>query len=259
MLSAKLCSKISVVASFTLISFCSNAGGGGGLSGGATEFTQMMNNGELITVASSSTQQAITQANQYVKQIEQWQMQVRNLATLKDLPQGITQAVKSYNDYVKLRNSLTNLYGSLNQEKAALENRFTEANLLHMGWSEYQAAVAKDVAAKKQKAVTRMEQEQAILDQVQEDYTHAREMQDKVATTDGMHGALQLMNEQMNKLIVQNARLMQVITTTQMADSKTKIAEEAESAEKRRLIQDYLIKQEDAIRQRQSNFGAKTN
>ncbi|WP_204271784.1 hypothetical protein, partial [Escherichia coli] len=66
----------------------SNALAGGGLTGGATEWTQMLNNGELISLVGKSAEQV----NNQIKQITQLAEQIQNqLNIYKNLLQNTAQ------------------------------------------------------------------------------------------------------------------------------------------------------------------------
>ena len=62
-----------VAAALTLSLSCTEGHAGGGLTGGATEWTQILNNGELVHLVGQSSQQInnqITQISQLAEQIQ---------------------------------------------------------------------------------------------------------------------------------------------------------------------------------------------
>lgn len=67
----------SVVGAFFLMATAAPATAGGALSGGATEFTQVLNNSELVTLAGQGSEQIANQVKQISNQVEQIQNQIR--------------------------------------------------------------------------------------------------------------------------------------------------------------------------------------
>ncbi|MEJ8838103.1 hypothetical protein [Ramlibacter sp. AN1133] len=227
----------------------------GGAIVGATEPTQIMNNLQLVKVALDGATTASTAVNQYTTQIQQFQTQLANLQRLPQLPEGMgTDSLRALNDLMRYRGALQQLTGSLGQQQSIMDHRIAEARLSGKGWGSYVASVAADAANKNQRAVERLRYEESVLQQVQSDYSFARDLQGQIPATVGQHQALQLMNAQMNRLITQNAKLLEVLSAT-LAQRSEADAGEAESMTRSLTQQDLLRQRQEAIERRQRSFG----
>lgn len=227
----------------------------GGVIAGATEPTQIMNNLQLIKVALDGAQTASTVVNQYSTQLQQYQAQLTNLLKLPQLPEGLaTDAVRAVNDLLRYKGALQALTGSLEEQRTLIERRLAEARLGGMDWKSYVESVATDAANKGQRAVERLKYEESVLQQVQSDYSFARDVQSQIPATVGQHQALQLMNAQMNRVVTQNAKLLEVISAT-VHDRAEKEASEAEAALRSTRERDLVRQRQEEIQQRLRAFG----
>ncbi len=105
------------------------AGGGGALTGGATEWTQLLNNTELVSLVGQSTQQINNQITQITQLAQQIQNQLRiyenMLQNTAQLPQHIWGQVE--NDLNQLRNIIGQSQGiafSMGNADDVLKQRF---------------------------------------------------------------------------------------------------------------------------------------
>lgn len=226
-----------------------------GAIAGATEPTQILNNLELVASGMEQAKTAATVVSQYQTQLQQYQTQLANLKALSQLPEGLAgdslNAIANLNRY---RAALQHLTGSLGQQKALMDKRLTEARLSGGDWNSYVNSVATDAAQKNQRAVNRLQYEESVLQQVQLDYSFARNLQSQIPATVGQHQALQLMNTQMNRVVTQNAKLLEVLSST-LAQQSEKDAKEAESMTRALAQQELLRQRQEAIDKRRRSFG----
>lgn len=99
----------------------SSAHAGGGMTGGATEFTQIMNNAELVSIYSSEIQQV-------AQQLQMIQNLVQNT---KQLPIQMWSSVES--NLVSLVNAITSVSGVVNASEDALamtQQQFGDGGIL---------------------------------------------------------------------------------------------------------------------------------
>lgn len=247
-------SKLKLLAAGLVLSASSAAFAGGSFAG-ATEPTQLMNNMELIKVALDGATTAKKTVEQYVLQIQQYQNMLTNTLSLGSLPAGLApDALKAYNDLMAFKQALTQLQGSLSQQQTAIEKRVTEAKLSGKSWQGYLAEVAADVAKNQKRAVERLKYEEQVLQQVQSDYSFARNLQSQIPATVGQHQSLQMLNTQMNRVITQNAKMLEVVSASigrQAEEDALKAEGLARSAQDR----DMLIQRQKAMDARQRAFG----
>lgn len=232
----------------------------GAIAGGASEWTQILNNFQLIMVALDSAESAATEASQYLLQMKQYENELRNLAKFSGLPPNLQKAIKAYEDMAAYKARVEKLYGSLSEQKNMFEKRFTESKLRGGNWEDYVRAVRRDASNMNQRAISRLEYEASVLDQVQTDYAAARELEPKIHEAVGAQQSLQVMNTQMNRLLIQNAKLTEVMVAS-MQDQTTKQHEEASHRDEDAVSRDQLNSQQSAIRARQraaaDAFGSK--
>lgn len=226
-----------------------------GAIAGATEPTQIMNNLQLVMSGLDEAKTASTVVSQYQTQIQQYQTQLANLQRLAQLPDGLAgDSAKAFSDLANYRSALHRLTGSLGQQKSVIDQRLAEARLSGKDWSSYVNSVAANAISKNQRSIERLQYEESVLQQVQSDYSFARSLQSQIPATVGQHQALQLMNSQMNRLITQNAKLLEVMSAT-ISQQSEKDARDAESMTRSLSQQDLLRQRQEAIERRQRSFG----
>ncbi|MCV0439004.1 MAG: hypothetical protein K5880_10250 [Hydrogenophaga sp.] len=234
---------------FVATSFCAANAMAGAVAGGASEWTQIANNFQLIQVAMDSAASASAEASQYALQIQQFRTQINNLEKLGQLPSNIVANQSALEGLRAYTSALGQLQGSLGEQKSLMEKRFTEAKLTGASWDEYMAAVRKDASNKNKRAINRLEYEASVLDQVQKDYAEVRQYEPLVKESIGAQQSMQLMNQQMNRLLVQNARLTEVMVATMQEQTRSQ-TEKAVSAERSAIESQERFNQERAIEAR---------
>lgn len=226
-----------------------------GAIAGATEPTQIMNNLQLVMIALDEAKTASTVVSQYSTQLQQYQTQLANLQKLPQLPEGLgMDALKALSDLNRYKGALQRLTGSLGQQQSIIEHRLAEARLSGKDWNSYVGSIAADAANKNQRAVERLKYEESVLEQVQSDYSFARNLQSQIPATVGQHQALQLMNAQMNRVVTQNAKLLEVMSST-IHQQAEKDARDAEAAIRNSTDRDLMRQRQQAIERRQREFG----
>lgn len=226
-----------------------------GVIAGATEPTQILNNIQLLSNGMEEARTAATVISQYETQLQQYQTQLANLKSLGQLPAGLdgdnTSALTNLANY---RAAIQQLTGDLGTQQSLMNQRLAEARLSGGDWNSYVNSVAADAANKNERATARLQYEQSVLQQVQSDYAFARNLQNQIPATVGQHQALQLMNSQMNRVVTQNAKLLEVVSST-LSQQSDKDARDAQSMTKSLSQQDLLRQRQEAIERRQRSFG----
>lgn len=228
---------------------------GGSMPAVATEPTQIMNNLELLKI---SLDQAITAkklVEKYALQLQQFNLQQLNIQGLAGMPAGLApDALKAINDALQYKQALESLQGSLTVQSRAIEQRMTEARLLGKGWKGYLVDVAADAARREKRAVERLRYEETVIRQVQSDYAFARNLQNQIPATVGQHQSIQMLNAQMNRVITQNGKLLEVVSASigRQADED---ADKAESITRAAAEREQMRQRQEAIETRQRAFG----
>lgn len=237
----------------SLFSPHSYAGGGGAMTGGATEWTQVANNAELVKVSLDSAQTAATTVQKYMLQLQQYKTQLINTVGVDPgvLAANIRDVQNSYNNLTRYNTALSQLNGSLTTQSNMYDQRFTEAKLLNLSWKDYVQRVGADAQNGNERAKQRLLNEQAAMEQVNRDYEFVREQQSQIAGAEGQHQSIKILNNQMNRLVEQNARIISLLAQSQGSD---KARAEAEEVNRRQLSANEMEqyrKRMDAIRERQ--------
>lgn len=230
-----------------------SAGGAGG--GGATEATQILNNVQLLKIALDGAVTAKKTVDQYSTQLQQFNLEKLNIRSLDGLPAGLgADTLKAVNDLARYQQALSALQGSLSRQTSAIEQRVAEARLSGKDWNAYVQSVAADAATNQKRAVERLRYEESLIQQVQSDYEFARNLQSKIPATVGQHQSIQMLNSQMNRVITQNGKLLEVVSASvrKQADED---ATKAESATKALADRELLRQRQEAIERRQRSFG----
>lgn len=186
----------------------------GAVAGGASEWTQILNNVQLVSSGMDTAATAKTTIDKYILQYKQYENELSNLQKFSQLPQNIQHGVRSLEDLRAYKSRLDRLHGSLAEQQRVFEKRFTEARLNGGTWEDYVEMVNKDASNKNQRAISRLEYEQSVMNQVESDYAAARALEPKIQESVGAQQSLQLMNTQMNRLVLQNAKLTEVMVAS---------------------------------------------
>lgn len=185
------------------------------------------------TSAAQQVMAVIRQYQQYQTQIEQYyneakQLQSMNPSSLSSLTSGTGQNLANVNGYI---NALKTVYGDLNSAQTRISTDFSAAQLQNMTWAQYQQKQQQDIQKGVQAAQLRAQSEAATLQSVQNDYAVAQQWQSQIPSTAGTHEAVQLMNAQMNRVVMQNAEIIKQLQamngSAQAADANNKLIDQA--------------------------------
>lgn len=170
----------------------------------------------------------------YQNQIMQYQVAYQQLKAMD--PNAIARLVgMSQQEIYNLRsavNSVNSLYGSVGEVKEMFEGKFNAARLAHLDFDSYLKWEKEAVANGVDSVVKRAEVERNLLKRVENDYELVQEWQAKIPHTEGTHQAMQMMNQQMNRMVAQNADLLRSMAQTTLEQQNEKM--EKLAAEKAR-------------------------
>lgn len=190
--------------------FMSNGHAGGDVPGGqATEFTQALNNVELVAQVKQSVLTVKQLVASYLVQYKHLQE-----AILAGIPipagevirtvQGVRNEINAAQRYM---DDLKRVGSSVDQIKSKMDQRAVEAQLSNLTFEQYVAREKAKIADGDARARQRLDAEQMALDQANEDMALAQEHSAAIAGTVGIHESMGLLNTQINRLITQNARM----------------------------------------------------
>jgi hypothetical protein len=180
---------------------------------GATEVTQWLNNGELVTGVAKQAQTVTQLAQTHIQVLEQVRQQV--LAGKQLVGGDLLKSLGSINAEIsavtKYKAQLQNAGASVQQLASAMDARRVEANVKNLPLSDYLKQEAAKIADGDKRAKQRLEAEKHYAQLADDDLIAAKEMSEKITGTEGMHQAISLLNTSVNKMIQQNARMLQIM------------------------------------------------
>ncbi len=131
--------KIKLISVAVLISISSVVYAGGAASGGASEVTQVMNNGELVASVSKQSAMVAGQIRDYTVQLNHYAVAIQNL---KNLPAAaVAKLLKPYKaqlqDLDQLYEATTDVYTSSSDAFNVLQRRRAEMQALNLSPNDY--------------------------------------------------------------------------------------------------------------------------
>lgn len=174
------------------------------------------NYAQNLTTAAQAVQSVLKEAQQYSTQLLQYENEAKQLASigpeaLNTLKNVSNVNLNNVNGYIY---SLNSLYGNLSGMSNQISTQFSAAQLSNMTWDQYMSKQKQDIQNGIGAAQIRAQNEANTLNSIQQDYAMAQQWQSQIPTTSGIHESMQLMNQQMNRVVMQNAQLMQQLQAT---------------------------------------------
>lgn len=115
---------------------------------------------------------------------------------------------------LQLYQSLQSLQGSLQQARNAVDFRVNEARTSGMSFANYAQYLQRQVGNGNTYLKTRLDNERRILQRVQTDYESAQQFAASVPGTVGIHQGMGVLNGQMNRMLAQNAQVIEILGVT---------------------------------------------
>lgn len=198
--------KLILIALLTV--FNAHAGGGGG--GGGSIVFDPTNFGKNTITAAESIKSSAQQAAAYSMQLQQYQTQLMQLKSINpgatgSLMQQTIQDIRTANQY---RGALENLYGSVNNVNGMYESRVRDMSSTGLSWDQYmnrEKMISQRTGAGQSALLSK---EVGAMQKASTDYAYAQSLQSQIPQSAGMHESMQMLNMQMNKMLMQQASLL---------------------------------------------------
>jgi P-type conjugative transfer protein TrbJ len=226
---------VKVIAAVCMLSVSSAANaGGGGLTGGATEWTQMANNAELIKQVEESVKQVTNQITQITNQVTQITNQITMIQDMVlntlALPNQIFKDVKGV--YSKVQDVIGKSRGlayNMSNFGSELERRFQSyADMGNLSGGDAYASAARSVINTQMETVhTTMEAVSEVFNELGDDASALEELQQSASSAQGRNQIMQATNELLAFLGQDAMKLRQL---QMMATQMTGAVYEAERA-----------------------------
>jgi hypothetical protein len=220
----------------------------GGLTGGATELTQLMNNGELVTQVAQQAKTVKQLADTHIVSYNQLLELIRSGERITGLPR--TDVAKLATDMEAYQGALKVLGLDLKGYSTLLDARITEARLQNLSLQDYVERERLRVQGGNDLAKARLAREVAQAAQIRQDIVTVRDLGAAVGSTPGMHAATQLLNAQMNQMLQQKTRMVALTSEAQGSDKAAAMAAEAANRAAARSLAEQIISNETAMKQR---------
>lgn len=220
----------------------------GALTGGATEWTQIANNFELMG-------QLFQQVKMVKQMIDDYYLQYAQLEQL--ILSGMQIDGISLADVLRLKDQFEGYQSALKELGSDIEGlgdhfkrRLAEAKLLKLPMEEYMKREAQKIESGNKTAKARLARERDMMEQVKADIEKADEFRLRIPTTVGEHQAVQLLNSQTNLLLQQMTRMVELTAEHQGSDQARVLNDEAEARERLKSQNQALIEGDTQIRER---------
>ena len=227
--------KVLMIIVFTISSYSSAAiAGGGGLTGGATEFTQILNNSELLKQVDQLTRQINNQIDQIFNQITQITNQITMIQDMilntMSLPQQLFGNVTQIYSRIKGVMDKTKgiAYTMMNFDEEMKKRFPSYSELSNMQTTNYQKEYRQIVDTQMETTRTTLEAIGVAWDQLEKDDTKALEQLQNIAkSASGRNQIMQSTNQLLGFLSEESLKLRQIVM---LQAQMTGVALEAERA-----------------------------
>ncbi len=190
------------------------------MTGGSTEITQLLNNGQLMKQVIESvktTYQLEIQTAMQIKQLwneaQQLWHDVQNLKNLgKDFVDGNMRVLQAELNALQNINTYSNrLYGNLSAFEKELKARQVEALNGGLSMSEYVKEQGRLIDNRNGKAQIRLENEKRLMKSIEEDYKMINKWAQQIPQNEGVQQSMGLLNTQMNYAVQQLSRVSELL------------------------------------------------
>jgi type IV secretion system protein TrbJ len=205
--------KLLVVGLFVMNIASSALAGGGGVTGGSTEITQLLNNGQLMKQVIESVKTTYQLEIQTAMQIKQLWYDAQNLKNLgKDFVDGNMRVLQAEMNALQNINTYSNqLYGNLSAFEKELKARQVEALNGGLSMSEYVKEQGRLIDNRNGKAQIRFENEKRLMKSIEEDYKMINKWGQQIPQNEGVQQSMGLLNTQMNYAVQQLSRVSELL------------------------------------------------
>lgn len=189
------------------------ANAGGAATGGATEWTQVLNYSELTKVSADSAMSSVAAVQSHITQLEQFRVQLKNAVGIDPsvINAQINQVNAELNTWRYYQSKIQGLQGSLGQQQAAIDQRVTEARLTGGDFNSYVANRRSLVGKEAELEKARLEREQQILERTNDDARFVQDIGAQIKASESERRDFAIMNQQLSRLITQNSNIIEVL------------------------------------------------
>lgn len=186
---------------------------GGGATGGSTEITQLLNNGQLMKQVIESVKTTYELEIQTAMQIKQLWHDVQNLKNLGDnfTDDNMRVLQNEINALKNVKTHSSKLYGNLSDFAKELKARQVEAVKGGLSIFEYVKEQGRLIDNRNGKAQMRIENEKRLIKSIEEDFAMINKWAQQIPLNEGVQQSMGLLNTQMNYAVQQLSRVSDLL------------------------------------------------
>lgn len=169
---------------------------------------------ETARTAANAVQQVGYLKQQVETQLEQWKVQLKQLEKLdpRTVADLVARNSTELQNATQMYNAVQQLYGSVEQVRGNFNSRLDLAKTMGYSFDQYMAYEQARINKNVESAVKRAQEEKRAVDRAQRDLEFATEAASKIDSTSGVHASMNQVNLQVNRLITQQADLLQMMS-----------------------------------------------
>lgn len=187
--------------------------GGGGMTGGATEITQLLNNGQLMKQVIESAKTTYELEIQTAMQIKQLWHDIQNMKKLGEnfADDNIRVLENEVNSLKNVNKYSSQLYGELTQLANEFKTRQVEAIKSKLSISEYLKQQKKLIDNRNGEATIRLENEKRLIKSIEQDFEMINKWSKQIPLNEGVQQSMGLLNNQMSYAVQQLSRVSELL------------------------------------------------
>lgn len=211
-----------------------------GAVAGATEITQILNNAQLMMQMTEAQQQTVTQLQNLYLVYDTAKREIEHMKQIGEEVAGMSEKARmaELNRLADVIFRTERVNGNLDDLSHKLESRMQEAYQSDKTMQEYVVSQGEAIARNEKRAITRVEEEKAMISALQEDSAAIQKLSRQITSTAGTQQSLGLMNTQLNQALVSLQRLTAVVQAGQ--DNAAKANAEADEVLRAKSAEKFL-------------------
>lgn len=215
-----------------------HAGGGGIAGGGASEITQLLNNGELVESVTKQAEMVSEQINSKLVQVEQYTTMLKNL---QNYPKEQLDAMLA--PYQAQTNALSKLYQTVSDVKnvstsasSLLQTRFQEANGMGMDLVKYMGYEIANAQKRGGIYKQRLNNDMAAIQNLQDRAIQLRKVSDQTSGIVGNVQGLSQLNQQTTMVAGELMEMRGLMLQQNMDKTTANVAAQESSAARAAML-----------------------
>lgn len=204
--------KAYLLLTFVMLNMATQAWAGGAAKG-ATEFTQILNNAQLMKQVAESIKASYELEIQTALQIKQLWHDAQNIKKLgaNFVDENIRTLQSEINGLTNVNRYSKQLYGELSQFERELKARQVEAMNSGLTVEQYVKDQSRLIDSRNGQAQMRLENEKRLIKSIEDDHVMINKWAQQIPQNEGVQQSMSLLNTQMNYTVQQLSRVSELL------------------------------------------------